>query len=206
MSPTNNSSSRERTRAELAYYRRVIDLAALAARSELPVPVVPPREELEFVDRCLVWKGRPIWPTAGEPQARPVPVGREKRTRARAAQLSALERRLDVLMEVLAGGDNVEHARVRAVHAYYRSLGEQADRAMRGEALVPVVPPASELEFVDGWLIWKGRPVWWSGYRPHQQSGHREGSAAPRECVPPPSTGRRPKRRFSIRLPWRRAA
>jgi hypothetical protein len=51
----------------------------------------------------------------------------------------------------------------RAVSGFYRSLGEQARRAARGEALPPVVPPNDELAFVGEFLVWKGRPVWWTG-------------------------------------------
>lgn len=51
----------------------------------------------------------------------------------------------------------------RARFAFYDALFDQAERAKRGEALAPEVPPGDELTFVDGFLIWKGRPVWWSG-------------------------------------------
>jgi hypothetical protein len=46
---------------------------------------------------------------------------------------------------------------------FYRALGKQLELAQRGEAGVPMVPPTEELTFVDGFLVWKGRPVWWSG-------------------------------------------
>ena len=46
---------------------------------------------------------------------------------------------------------------------FYRALYQQAERAKRGEAPLPAVPVHSELEFTDGFLMWNGRPVWWSG-------------------------------------------
>lgn len=54
-------------------------------------------------------------------------------------------------------------AELEAEQGFYKALGEQAERAKRGEALLPVVPPVDELTYVDGFLVWKGRPVWWSG-------------------------------------------
>ena len=54
-------------------------------------------------------------------------------------------------------------AEFRARDDFYRALFDQAERARRGEALLPVVPPADALTYVDGFLVWKGRPVWWSG-------------------------------------------
>lgn len=46
---------------------------------------------------------------------------------------------------------------------FYRALGRQIERAGRGEVGLPQVPPVDELAFVDGFLVWNGRPVWWSG-------------------------------------------
>ncbi|HLM68223.1 MAG TPA: hypothetical protein VK358_11880 [Longimicrobium sp.] len=54
-------------------------------------------------------------------------------------------------------------AEFRARDDFYKALFEQAELAKRGEALLPVVPPVDELTYVDGFLVWKGRPVWWSG-------------------------------------------
>lgn len=54
-------------------------------------------------------------------------------------------------------------AEFRARDDFYKALFDQAERAKRGEALLPVVPPADELTYVDGFLVWNGRPVWWSG-------------------------------------------
>jgi hypothetical protein len=54
-------------------------------------------------------------------------------------------------------------AEMIAKQDFYRALGRQAELARRGEAGLPIVPPTEELAFVDGFLVWKGRPVWWSG-------------------------------------------
>jgi hypothetical protein len=54
-------------------------------------------------------------------------------------------------------------AEMVAKQDFYRALGKQIELAKRGEAVVPIVPPTEELSFVDGFLVWKGRPVWWSG-------------------------------------------
>jgi hypothetical protein len=51
------------------------------------------------------------------------------------------------------------HAR----QGFYKALRDEAERAFRRGAALPVVPPNDELAFVDGFLIWNGRPVWWSG-------------------------------------------
>lgn len=47
--------------------------------------------------------------------------------------------------------------------SFYRALFEQAQRARYGQALMPITPPDDELTYVDGFLVWEGRPVWWSG-------------------------------------------
>lgn len=49
-----------------------------------------------------------------------------------------------------------------AIQDFYRALSEQIERAKRREALLPVVPPVGELAYVDGFVLWKGRPVWYS--------------------------------------------
>lgn len=54
-------------------------------------------------------------------------------------------------------------AEMVATQDFYRALGKQAELAKHGEASLPVVPPVEELTFVDGFLVWNGRPVWWSG-------------------------------------------
>lgn len=58
---------------------------------------------------------------------------------------------------------NAVLAETVAKQDFYRALGSQCELAKRGEAVPPIVPPAVELAFVDGFLVWKGRPVWWAG-------------------------------------------
>jgi hypothetical protein len=98
-------------------------------------------------------------------------------------------------------------ARFDAVQAFYRSLEEQVERARQGKAAIPDVPPRSELEFIDGWLVWKGRPVWWSGYRPDTPSSSVSSTSvlAAGNAMHPPGR-ERPKLRRLLTLPWRRAA
>jgi hypothetical protein len=51
----------------------------------------------------------------------------------------------------------------RARQAFYKALGVETQRAFDRGADLPEVPPSRELVYVDGFLVWKGRPVWWSG-------------------------------------------
>ena len=56
--------------------------------------------------------------------------------------------------------DQAKHpAELNAILAYYEALGQQVRRA---DVPAPEVPPVSEIEVVDGWVTWKGRPVWCS--------------------------------------------
>lgn len=51
----------------------------------------------------------------------------------------------------------------RARQAFYKALQAESQRAFERGADLPEVPPNHELAFVDGFLVWNGRPVWWSG-------------------------------------------
>lgn len=51
----------------------------------------------------------------------------------------------------------------RARREFYKALGVESRRAFERGADLPEVPPREELVYVDGFLVWKGRPVWWSG-------------------------------------------
>lgn len=91
--------------------------------------------------------------------------------------------------------------------AYLESLVEQQRRAIRGEIAAPEIPARGDkMELVDGWLMWKGRPVWWSG--------ERAGDAAPAVRAMPAEASathtaparERPRLRRLLALPWRRAA
>lgn len=95
----------------------------------------------------------------------------------------------------------------RARSAYFDFLFREAQRVKRGEALPFKVPRGDELEFVDGWLVWNGRPVWWSGYRPNGAPGAVDGGDEPGPPVlEPPRDPAPPRRKHRLmRLPWRRA-
>jgi hypothetical protein len=91
---------------------------------------------------------------------------------ARQARLDALTGQADVLeagiQHVIAAQSSGKdwpaiEASLRARREFYESLYAQAEGAERGEVMPPTVPPNDELTDVDGFLIWKGRPVWWSG-------------------------------------------
>lgn len=101
-------------------------------------------------------------------------------------------------------------AELEAEQGFYRALAEQAERAKRGEAPLPEVPPHAELTFADGFLIWKGRPVWWSGKSASTTA--TQGLAGPGLVNPPvlvaPSPARtrestRPRLHRWFGLPWR---
>jgi hypothetical protein len=100
-----------------------------------------------------------------------------------------------------------------AVQDFYRALGEQVERAKRREVMLPVVPPVEELTFVDGFLLWKGRPVWYSGEgRTAPAAGRMDGPGFLETSVlsrplpgPDPPRPRRSLRRW-LRLRWRALA
>lgn len=50
-----------------------------------------------------------------------------------------------------------------ARQGFYKALQAEAEEAYRRGTAFPIVPPNDELTFVDGFLMWKGRPVWYSG-------------------------------------------
>jgi hypothetical protein len=96
---------------------------------------------------------------------------------------------------------------------FYRALGEQIERAERREVMFPVVPPVEELRFVDGFLLWQGRPVWYSGEgraSPAAASldgpGFVETSVLERPLPAPEPARTRPSLRRWLRLRWRSLA
>lgn len=204
-------------RAVQAYYASLADQAARATHGEVPAPIVPPLAELQVVDGWVVWSGRPVWSPRENALTDSQPVRyRWTPSLAQSAYAEAMERGLDAIQAHLKhaaeragrGSRSPEStARLQAEVALYASLVEQQRRAIRDEAAPPEVPPAQELEFVDGWLVWKGRPVWWSGDRPDFTV---EDEANPPTTWAPAltrSTAKaRPRRRHLFRLPWQRAA
>jgi hypothetical protein len=204
-------------RAVQAYYASLADQAARAIHGEVPAPIVPPLAELQVVDGWVVWSGRPVWSPRDDALTDSQPVRyRWTPSLAQSAYNEALERRLDATQAHLKhaaerasrGSPSPEAAaRLQAEAALYASLVEQQRRAIRDEAAPPEVPPAQELAFVDGWLVWKGRKVWWSGYRSGSEVEHGAENPAPRAPVLPRSAAEaRPGWRQLFRLPWQRAA
>jgi hypothetical protein len=203
-------------RAVQAYYASLADQAARAIQGEVPAPIVPPLAELQVVDGWVVWSGRPVWSPRDNALTESQPVRyRWTPSLAQSAYTQALERGLDATEAHLKhaaeragrGSPSPEaSARLQAEVALYASLVEQQRRAIRDEAAPPEVPPAQELEFVDGWLVWKGRPVWWSGYRSGAEAGNGADRPATRLPLPHSATEARPRRRHLFRLPWQRTA
>lgn len=213
-------STKERRVNELSalhdYYTALARQALRAMQGKAAVPEVPPLEELTVVDGWVVRKGRPIWSvgddmfTSAQLSWTGLPAAS-----ARSAWVEATERRLDITQamyertadHVRRGDRSPDHkARVLAEIGFLTSLVEQHRRAIHGRDRTPDVPDSSELEFVDGWLMWKGRPVWWSGHRPQGESAAAPAPAASAPQQAPAPARERPKLRRLLALPWRRAA
>ena len=198
-----------RLRAILGYYRFLGEQTARARRKDM-LPSIPPYEELQYVDGWVVWNGRPVWSLAQTATADARPDrGSADLTPAESAWLAAGDHWAAAVEAKAALGDKSSDLRdrIEAECRFYESLDEQARQAMCGEGSIPEVPDRSELEFVNGWLVWKGQPVWWSGER-------TGGSASPGvstliESLPVAVSAparERPKLRRLLALPWRRAA
>ena len=190
-----------------AYYARLADQAERAIRGEVPAPVVPPLRELQVVDGWIVWNGHPVWTPREKALTNAQPV-RSCWTpaQAEAAYIEAMEQGLEATHvhlqrareRVSSGTGSPESRALRlAKVAYLESLLEQQRRALRGEVAPPAVPAVGEkLELVDGWLMWKGRPVWWSGQRPEGRPAANPPASTAPAAQPAP---RRPKFRHLIR-------
>lgn len=199
-----------------AYYTCLARMADRAIQRKTIIPEVPPLAELEVVDGWVVRNGRPLWSAHDQTFGRgqlgwtglPADAARSAWAQASEYRLQATRRLLDHTAQCL---EHIDHAperkaRLAAEIGYFDSLIEEHRRALRGEAPFPRVPEASELEFVNGWLMWNGQPVWWSG--------HRAGSAAPAASASPAEASttaaaparQRPRLRRLLALPWRRAA
>jgi hypothetical protein len=210
----------ERTRATYlaihAYYTCLAGLAARAIKRDTLVPEVPPLDELEVVDGWVVRNGRPVW-SVREQTFTGAQLGWSGLSiaAARSAWAHATEYRLQATRELLDDTarclEHVNHAperkaRLLAEIGFYGSLLDEHRRALHGKAPFPTVPEARELEFVDGWLLWKGEPVWWSGHRTGGTSpaARSHPASAPATAAPPAHA--RPRLRRLLTLPWRRAA
>jgi hypothetical protein len=196
-----------------AYYTCLAGLAARAIKRATIVPEVPPLAELEVVDGWVVRNRRPVWRVRDQTFTCAqlgwtglwIDAARSAWVHATEYRLEATREFLDHTAECLT---HVNHAperkaRLLAEVGFYGSLLEEYRRALRGQAPFPLVPEAKELEFVDGWLVWKGEPVWWSG----QRNGEPPRSPAPAGATPSLSPApARPRLRRLLTLPWRRAA
>ena len=77
-------------------------------------------------------------------------------------RIAEVREKLRLAVRALAADASKTGAESIAKREFYASLIEQFECAKRGTAFLPDVPPAGELTFVNGFLVWRGRPVWWS--------------------------------------------
>lgn len=204
-------------RAIHAYYSCLAEQAERATRGECPAPLIPPLAELQVVDGWVVWNAHPVWSPAERALTSTHPVrARWTPSMAKTALIEAREQELEATrihlqraVDRVSSGNGSPEARAfrLAKLAFLESLLEQQRRAIRGEIAAPEVPSLDDkLELVDGWLIWNGQPVWWSGQRGHgtaSATGGTTAEAAFGSEVPAPA---RPRLRRLLTLPWRRAA
>jgi hypothetical protein len=199
---------RSTRRAALVNYYQ--ELGRQAGHRDRPVPEIPPAAELDFVDGWVIRNRRPVWCTVN--RALVGSHGRARRNEwplARSAWLTTLEQRLALLEEVDQRTPMPEARDPEWLNAaidFYASLASQAQRAMRGAAPIPDVPAHSEMDFIDGWLMWKGKPVWWSGERTMGAATAISASPAKASAGPAAPARERPRLRRLLALPWRRAA
>lgn len=201
-------------RAIHTYYMCLADQAERATRGERPAPLIPRLAELQVVDGWVVWSGRPVWSPADKALTSAQPV----RTRwtpsmAQAAYIEAREQEIEATrihlrraVDRVSSGNGSPDSKAfqLAKFAFLESLLEQQRRALRGEVAAPEVPSlGDELELVDGWLLWKGQPVWWSAQR---VSTAATGGTATRSELSGTPARPRPRLRRLLTLPWRRAA
>jgi hypothetical protein len=197
------------------YYDCLSLLADSAIKRESLIPEIPAVAELRVVDGWVVWNGRPVWSPLTGSLTRAQPVRPGTRREAYAAWATAEHRCLDVSQarlnrdtERVRQGDYSAERKVRneAEHAFYASIIAQARDGIDHGAPPPVCPDPEELQLVDGWLVWKGEPVWWSGpstdARPAPSRASTDGSST----APTASSHARPRLRRLLGLPWRRAA
>jgi hypothetical protein len=213
------AATMDRTTAELdalhAYYDCLSVFADSAIEGGGPIPEIPPMAELRVVGGWVVWNGQPVWSPLTRALTPDQPVRSGGKREAIAAWAAAEHRCLDVTQaqierdteQVKRGSGSSElKARNEAEHGFYSSIVVRCRRAIDEGRPFPAVPDPTELEFVDGWLVWKGQRIWWSG---------RHADASPSTVAAPDSgrsatsvslTSARPRLRRLLALPWRRAA
>jgi hypothetical protein len=180
------------------------------------VPQVPPLAELEVVDGWVVRGGRPVWSVRDQTFTRaqlgwsglPISAARSAWARATEYRLEATRELLDHTADCLKHVDHAPErkARLLAEIGFYGSLLQEHRRALQGKAPFPSIPQTRELEFVDGWLLWNGQPVWWSGHRAGRASPAARHRPAPGDAATGSAARERPRLRRLLTLPWRRAA
>jgi hypothetical protein len=196
------------------YYDCLSLLADSAIKGESLIPAIPSMDELRVVNGWVVWNGRPVWSPLTGSLTRAQPVRPGTRREAYAAWAAAEHRCLDVSQarldhdteRVRRGNYSAERkARNEAEHAFYASIIAQARDGIDHGAPPPVCPDPEELQFADGWLMWKGEPVWWAGARP---AAVPAGGSSPLggTAASAPRADARPRLRRLLTLPWRRAA
>jgi hypothetical protein len=198
-----------------AYYDDLCLLADSAIEGKSLIPEIPALAELRVVDGWVVWNGRPVWSPLTGTLTRAQPVRAGTRREAYAAWAAAEHRCLDVSQarlehdteRVRRGNYSAERkARNEAEHGFYASILAQAHEGIDHGAPVPEVPDVDELEFVDGWLMWKGEPVWWAGDGPAPVPTMSAATAGGPSTACAPPAHARPRLRRLLTLPWRRAA
>lgn len=98
-----------------------------------------------------------------------------------------------------------------ARQGFFKALQAESEEAYRQGTPFPVVPPNDELAFVDGFLLWKGRPVWYSGEgrgtaaASMERPGFVETTLLAGPGAAPPANAR-PSLRRRLRRRWRALA
>lgn len=100
----------------------------------------------------------------------------------------------------------------RARQGFFKALQAESEAAFRRGHELPVIPLNEELTFIDGFLVWKGRPVWYSGEGCGRVAGMMDGPGfmqTPMFARPDPEPRPAPApyglRRW-LRLRWRALA
>ena len=197
-----------------AYFDCLCLLADSAIEGEGPLPEIPSMEELRVVNGWVVWNGKPVWSPLTRSVTRAQPVRAATRRDAFAAWAAAEHRCLDVTQARLE--HDTDRVRQGSCSAEQRLATKPNTGSMPASSRGPGrnrprrpttrVPDPEELEFADGWLMWKGEPVWWSSDGPALVP---VGSSSPPGGTATASTSRadaRPRLRRLLTLPWRRAA
>ncbi|HEU4884409.1 MAG TPA: hypothetical protein VFT45_19285 [Longimicrobium sp.] len=197
------------------YYDCLSLLADSAIEGKSLVPEIPASAELRVVGGWVVWGGRPVWSPLTGSLTRAQPVRPGTRRDAFAAWAAAEHRCIDVLQaqlerdtERVRRGDYPAERKARneAEHGFYASILAQVRAGIDHGVPAPEVPDVDELEFVDGWLMWKGEPVWWAGEGPAPAPTMSSAPAGGTSAGSAPPAHARPRLRRLLTLPWRRAA